>query len=53
MAKLIFALIQWALFIGVCGGLVDVTIAMRREAAKAHSIGIVSLRELNHALVGK
>jgi len=51
MFKLITALIQWALFLGVTGGLVDVTIAMRREAAHAHQVGLISLSRLNHALV--
>ena len=35
MARLIATVIQWALFLGVSGGLVDATIAMRKEAARS------------------
>ena len=52
MGKLIVSIIQWALFLGMCGGLVDVTIALRQEAAKAHQMGLISLSKLNHALLG-
>ena len=45
--------IQWALFLGVSGGLVDATIAMRKEAAKAHEIGLVNLGHLNRSLLGQ
>ena len=53
MARLIATVIQWALFLGVSGGLVDATIAMRKEAAKAHEIGLVSLGLLNRSLLGQ
>ena len=52
MANLITSLIRWALFLGVCGGLVDATIAMRQEAAKAHQVGLISLGSLNRHLLG-
>lgn len=52
MFNLISSLISWALFIGVCGGLVDTTIALRHEAAHAHRIGLVSLVQLNRSLLG-
>lgn len=53
MARLITTIIQWALFLGVSGGLVDATIAMRKEAAKAHQIGLISLGRLNRSLLGR
>ena len=37
----------------VSGGLVDVTLAMRHEAAKAHQMGLISLGDLNRQLVGE
>lgn len=49
----IVALIKFALFIGVAGGLVDLTIHMRNEAVQAHKTGIVNLKTLNESLVGK
>ena len=52
MSNLISSLISWALFLGVCGGLVDVTIALRHDAAHAHQIGLVSLGRLNRSLLG-
>ena len=51
MGNLITTLIRWALFLGVCGGLVDATIAMRSRAADAHRVGMVSLGKLNRALM--
>ena len=53
MFNLVTSLIQWALFLGVAGGLIDATIAMRNEAAKAHQMGLVSLSQLNHSLLGR
>ncbi|HCM40020.1 MAG TPA: hypothetical protein DIS93_08620 [Bdellovibrionales bacterium] len=53
MARLIATVIQWALFLGVSGGLVDATIAMRKEAAKVHQIGMISLGHLNRSLLGQ
>jgi hypothetical protein len=46
-------LIEFAIMIGIAGGLVDMTRMMGREAIKAHKTGIVSLHELNEKLVGK
>lgn len=51
MVTLIRTLISWALFLGVCGGLVDMTLALRREAAQAHQVGLVSLGDLNRSLL--
>ena len=51
MGNLIAALIRWALFLGVGGGLVDATIAMRNKAADAHRVGLISLGKLNRALL--
>ena len=53
MGNLISSLIQWALFIGVCGGLVDVTIALRKAAAHAYRFDVISLSSLNQTLLGK
>jgi hypothetical protein len=53
MARLIATLLQWALFLGVTGGLVDATIAMRNKAAKAHQMGLISLSQLNRSLLGQ
>ena len=50
-ANAIVAIIKFALFIGVAGGLVDLTIQMRNEAVQAHKAGTVNLRTLNHSLV--
>ena len=52
MGKLITTLLEWALFFGITGGLVDVTYELRHEAARAHAIGLVSLSQLNRQLVG-
>lgn len=46
-------LIEFAIFVGLAGGLVDLTRTMGKEAIKAHKTGIVSLHELNQKLVGK
>jgi hypothetical protein len=51
ISNLISSLIGWALFIGLCGGLVDTTIALRKNAADATRIGLVSLTQLNHHLI--
>ena len=54
MLNLIFkglmALIEFAIVIGVAGGLVDLTRTMGQEAVKAHKNGIVSLHQLNQSL---
>ena len=46
-------MIQWLVILAVTGGLVDMTIAMRNRAVNAHRIGLVSLTELNHALMSR
>jgi hypothetical protein len=51
--KLIFRLLEFAILIGLAGGLVDLTRDMRREAYKAHKTGLISLKRLNEGLVGK
>ena len=53
MGRLIATVIQWALFLGVSGGLVDATIAMRREAARAQQVGLISLGKLNRGLINQ
>ncbi len=53
MVNLITSLIRWAFFIGACGGLVDITIALRNQAARSHQMGLISLVRLNHALQGR
>ena len=52
MDGLILRLIKYAFYLGVAGQLVDATIAMRGKAFEASSHGLVSLRALNHALMG-
>lgn len=52
IANIILGIMKLALVIGIAGGLTDLTLAMRSEAAKAHKQGIVSLRQLNKVLVG-
>lgn len=46
-------LIEFALFVGVTGGLVDLTRTMASEAVKAHQTGIISIHKLNQSLVHK
>ena len=53
MDNLVLRLLQYALYLGMIGGLVDATLNMRREAAHAGRNGLVSLRKLNEGLVGK
>lgn len=53
IARIILELVKLALVVGFTGGLVDLTQAMRDEAVKAHRQGVVSLKGLNSALVGK
>lgn len=45
--RIVWSLIQYALCVGVAGGLVDLTSAMGKRAADAHRHGLVSLTELN------
>lgn len=52
MTRIVLGIVQLALVIGLAGGLTDLTIAMKDEAAKAHKQGIVSLKQLNKALIG-
>ena len=50
--RILMALIKFSLFVGLAGGLVDITRAMMFKAADAHRVGLVSLTELNRALFG-
>jgi len=50
MTRIVLGLLQFALVVGLAGGLIDLTRTMRDEAAKAHSHGLISLRKLNHQL---
>lgn len=50
--RIVWSLIQYALCIGLAGGLVDLTVAMGRRAADAHRHGLVSLTEINRQLFG-
>ena len=50
--RIVLRLIKLALVVGVAGGVTDTTLAMRSEAVKAHKEGLVSLKQLNHVLVG-
>ena len=52
LSNLITTLIRWALIIGMAGGLVDTTIALRNHAKDATRIGLVSLVRLNNHLSG-
>ena len=51
--RMLMWLIEFALVVGLAGGLVDLTRSMGKEAIKAHKTGIVSLHELNQKLNGK
>lgn len=53
ITRIILGLVKLALVVGLTGGLIDLTQNMRDEAVKAHKQGIISLRGLNTALVGK
>jgi len=52
ISRIVLGLVKLALVIGVAGGLTDLTLAMRSEAAKAHKQGLVSLTRLNQVLTG-
>jgi hypothetical protein len=52
MQKLIAVLIQWAVFFGITGGLVDMTRELAEHAGHAHAVGLISLGKLNRALIG-
>ena len=51
--RALMRLIEFAILVGVAGGLVDLTRSMGKEAIKAHKTGIVSLKKLNRSLVEK
>jgi len=51
ITRIVLGLVKLALVVGLTGGLIDLTQAMRDEAVKAHRQGIVSLKLLNSALV--
>jgi hypothetical protein len=51
ITRIILGLVQLALVVGLAGGLVDLTRTMGDEAMKAHKQGLVSLKQLNSALV--
>ena len=53
VARIVLGLVKLALVVGLTGGLIDLTQAMRDEAVKAHRQGIVSLKTLNLSLVGR
>lgn len=53
ITRIILGLLQFALVVSLTGGLIDLTRTMRDEAAKAHKQGLVSLKHLNSALVGR
>lgn len=53
VTRIVLGLVKLALVVGLTGGLIDLTEAMRDEAVKAHHLGIVGLRELNSALSGE
>ena len=50
MTRIVLGIVKLALMIGIAGGLTDLTLAMKSEAAKAHKQGLVSLKQLNKAL---
>ncbi len=50
--RIILGIVKLSLVVGVAGGLTDLTVARKSEAVKAHKQGIVSLRQLNQALIG-
>jgi len=50
---IVHSLIKFALYVGIAGGLVDMTIAMGRKAGEARKVGLVSLSELNRSLYPK
>ena len=52
IARIVLGLVKLALVVGLTGGLIDLTQAMRDEAVTAHRQGIVSLKQLNASLLG-
>ena len=53
LGDLIRKILDWALFLALIGGLGEATYSVCKEAGKAHSQGLVSLRALNRRLVGR
>lgn len=52
ISRIVLGLVKLALVIGALGGLTDLTLTMRSEAARAHKQGLVSLKQLNKVLIG-
>jgi hypothetical protein len=52
ITNFIFALIKFALAVGIAGGLTDLTLSMRADAEKAHRVGVISFKQMNRSLVG-
>jgi len=48
--KIVISLFKLAIWVGLAGGLVDMTIAMGNKAGAAKRNGLVSLSELNRSL---
>lgn len=48
---LIAALLNWALFLAISGGLATATALMAGRAAMAHRTGLISLQKLNSQLM--
>lgn len=53
IARIVLGLVKLALVVGLTGGLIDFTQAMKDEAVKAHRQGVVSLKRLNSSLVDR
>ena len=43
---------EWAIFLGMIGGLGEATVTMYHEAGTARAHGLISLSALNKSLVG-
>lgn len=52
MARIVLGLLQFAVVVGLTGWLIDLTRTMRYEVVKVHKQGLVSLKQVNSALVG-
>ncbi len=48
--KIIAQLVKFILYVGIAGGLVDLTHDMMLNAGRARRFGLVSLSSINHAL---
>jgi hypothetical protein len=53
VTRIVLGVVKLALAVGLAGGLMDITLAMRSEAAKAHRQGLVSLKQLNKFLLDR